>query len=155
MSLVFLSAALFSTAERDYNRRLAADLRSAGFQVFVPQEIDHQTTQDEVFQQIVAAIGRSDLILAVIDGPDVDSGVSWEIGYAHAKGKPIVGLRTDFRNCSESQTAKVNLMIQHALSEYLEDASGEFGRVIHALKRAQSSSASMEKIHLGMSQEQV
>lgn len=33
---------------------------------------------------------------AVLDGVDVDSGTAWEIGYAYARGKPIIGLRTDF-----------------------------------------------------------
>jgi nucleoside 2-deoxyribosyltransferase len=36
--------------------------------------------------------------VAILDGPDSDSGTCIEIAYAHAKGKPVIGVRTDFRD---------------------------------------------------------
>jgi nucleoside 2-deoxyribosyltransferase len=43
------------------------------------------------------AIRNAKLVLAVLDGVDVDSGTASEIGFAYACGKPIAGIRTDFR----------------------------------------------------------
>jgi nucleoside 2-deoxyribosyltransferase len=66
-----------------------------------------------------AAIDRSDAIFAILDGVDVDSGTAAEIGYAFAKGKPILGYRGDFRLSADNEGAMVNLQV-----EYFIRASG-------------------------------
>ena len=65
-----------------------------------------------IFSKNETAIKSSDIIVAVVDGADVDSGTAWEIGYAYALGKPILGLRTDFRTLGIEGT--VNLMIERS-----------------------------------------
>jgi nucleoside 2-deoxyribosyltransferase len=50
-------------------------------------------------------------VLAVLDGPDVDSGTAAEIGWAAACGTPVIGLRTDFR-LAEHEAAPVNLQVE-------------------------------------------
>jgi len=42
-------------------------------------------------------IEEADLIIAILDGPDVDSGTAFEVGYASAKEKPVIGFKTDIR----------------------------------------------------------
>lgn len=71
-------------------------------------------------------IDKSDAVLAILDGVDVDSGTAAEIGYAYAKGKRIYGLRTDFRLAGDNLGATVNLQVQ-----YFIEASG--GRVVTAV----------------------
>lgn len=51
-------------------------------------------------------------VLAVLDGPDVDSGTAAEIGYASALGRPVVGLRTDVRTAGDNEVALVNLQVE-------------------------------------------
>jgi nucleoside 2-deoxyribosyltransferase len=65
------------------------------------------------------AIDRCDAVLAVLDGVDVDSGTAAEIGYACAKGKPVVGYRGDFRLSADNEGSIVNLQV-----EYFIRASG-------------------------------
>ncbi len=118
MKTVYLAAPLFSEAERDFNRKLGEEIKSVGFKVFLPQEDsnnikDEKNRQEIIFNKNVAAIERSDIIAAVIDGTDVDSGTAWEIGHAFAKGKTIIGLRTDFRTLGIEGT--VNLMIERSV----------------------------------------
>ncbi len=128
MKTIYLAAPLFSEAECDFNRKLRDDIRRAGFMVFLPQEDsnnikDEEKRQEIIFSKNVAAIKKSDMVVAVIDGTDVDSGTAWEIGYAFANGIPVVGLRTDFRTLGIEGT--VNLMIErsvtlfHTISELL------------------------------------
>ena len=50
--------------------------------------------------------------MALLDGVQVDDGTAWEIGYAYAKGKPVVGVRTDFRNAGDTTHGRVNAMIE-------------------------------------------
>src|SRR5574341_1742178 len=118
MRTVYLAAPLFSQAELDFNRRLRDEIKSAGFSVFLPQEDsnnikDGKNRQAIIFNKNVGAIENSDIIVAVIDGTDVDSGTAWEIGYAWALGKPVLGLRTDFRTMGIEGT--VNLMIERSV----------------------------------------
>ncbi len=118
MKTVYLAASLFSGAELDFNRKLRDEIKRAGFDVFLPQEDsnnikDKKNRQKIIFDKNLAAIDRADILVAVVDGADVDSGTSWEIGYAYALGKPILGLRTDFRTLGIEGT--VNLMIERSI----------------------------------------
>ncbi|MDD1745942.1 MAG: nucleoside 2-deoxyribosyltransferase [Candidatus Methanoperedens sp.] len=117
MRTVYLAAPLFSEAELDFNRMLRNEIKRCGFNVFLPQEDsnnvkDRDDRQMIIFRKNEAAIKSSDIIVAVVDGADVDSGTAWEIGYAYALGKSILGLRTDFRTLGIEGT--VNLMIERS-----------------------------------------
>ncbi|MBP2030922.1 nucleoside 2-deoxyribosyltransferase [Methanohalophilus levihalophilus] len=115
---IYLAGPLFSEAEREFNRKLAGMLRNAGYEVFLPQEdsADNSKSREKLdnatlFKKNVEGIDKSDLVVAILDGgSDVDSGTAWEIGYAWARGIPIVGLRTDFRTLGIEGI--VNLMIE-------------------------------------------
>ncbi len=69
-----------------------------------------------------AAIRRCDLLVAVLDGVDVDSGTASEIGFAFGLGKRSFGLRTDSRLAGDNLGSQINLQV-----EYWIEASG--GRV--------------------------
>jgi len=115
---VYLAAPLFSEAERTYNASIAGLLRNNLFDVFLPQETgdDSETRNKEgqvkIFADNVSALKNSDILTAVIDGADADSGTSWEMGYASALGKKIIALRTDFRRSGSHE--KVNLMLEES-----------------------------------------
>jgi nucleoside 2-deoxyribosyltransferase len=118
MKTVYLAAPLFSEAECDFNRKLRDEIISAGFKVFLPQEDsnnikDMKDRQKIIFNKNLKGVENSDILVAVIDGADVDSGTAWEIGFAFAKGKPLLGLRTDFRTLGIEGT--VNLMIERSV----------------------------------------
>lgn len=59
------------------------------------------------------AIEACDLVFAVLDGTDVDSGTAAEIGYACALGKPILGYRGDFRLSADNEGSLVNLQVEY------------------------------------------
>ena len=118
MKTVYLAAPLFREAECDFNRKLRNELISAGFDVFLPQEDsnnikDNKDRQTIIFNKNLKGIENSDILVAVLDGADVDSGTAWEIGFAFAKGKSVLGLRTDFRTLGREGT--VNLMIERSV----------------------------------------
>jgi len=60
-----------------------------------------------------AAIDRAGALVAVLDGVDVDSGTAAEIGYAFARGIPIVGYRGDLRLAGDNDGAVVNLQVEY------------------------------------------
>lgn len=57
------------------------------------------------------AIRSADLVVAVLDGQEADSGTCAEVGYAVGLGKRCVGLRTDLRQAGEPGMA-LNLQVE-------------------------------------------
>ncbi|MEL4305595.1 nucleoside 2-deoxyribosyltransferase domain-containing protein [Methanococcoides sp. LMO-2] len=122
---IYLAAPLFSVAEQEFNKKLENALEDLGFSVFVPQEDSNDTEaareemdSNNIFKLNVEAIDTCDILVAVLDGgTDVDSGTAWEIGYAYAKEKTVVGIKTDFRTLGPE--GLVNLMIEESADELL------------------------------------
>jgi len=63
------------------------------------------------------AIDESDMVFAILDGVDVDSGTAAEIGYAFARGKPVLGYRGDFRLSADNEGSTVNLQVEYFIRE--------------------------------------
>jgi nucleoside 2-deoxyribosyltransferase/predicted secreted protein len=115
---VYLAAPLFSEAERTFNASVARLLKTNLFEVHLPQaagdDSDTRNTreQERLFLLNKKALEDSDIIVAIIDGADADSGTAWEMGYAVALGKPVIALRTDFRRVGHHE--QVNLMLEQS-----------------------------------------
>jgi len=115
---IYLAAPLFSGAERDFNKKLTCLLREHMFCVHLPQETGDNLSSREkdhnrmIFDANLSALKKADIVVSVIDGPDADSGTSWEMGYAYANNKKIISLRTDFRRVGGSEI--VNLMLEES-----------------------------------------
>jgi nucleoside 2-deoxyribosyltransferase len=124
---IYLAGPLFSKAERDFNIYLKDRLVEMGFKVFLPQvdgEDNLSSRMHErqmcIFENDIRGIDESDIILAVLDGgSDVDSGTAWEMGYAYARGKKVLGLKTDFRTFGEEGI--VNLMMEMSVEVLARD----------------------------------
>ncbi len=113
---IYLAAPLFTKAERDFNTALVVLVREAGYEIFFPQDDSPQDDlPDKVFKADLNGLNQAKIVVAVCDGTPVDDGTAWEIGYAYARGKPVIGLRTDSRAVREGEW--VNLMIQESLTE--------------------------------------
>ena len=115
---IYLAGPLFSEAERTYNLVLRDLLNAHLFDVYLPQEVgdtSHTRCREEhraIFAQHLQALRDADIVVAVLDGADADSGTSWEMGYAYAHGKRLVALRTDFRVVGHHE--RVNLMLEES-----------------------------------------
>lgn len=112
---VYWAGPLFTDAEREWNGRQVAAIRHKlpQLKLLVPQEFcaTHEAieTNDQgtgrlgkpdfgaIFRSCRDNLDAADLVIAVLDGADADSGTCWEMGYAHAKGKTVLGFRTDWR----------------------------------------------------------
>jgi nucleoside 2-deoxyribosyltransferase len=105
---LYLAAPLFSLAERTDNEKICRALER-WCDVFLPQRdgelvphlIQRGISKDDayriVFDRDVAAIRSCDALVINLDGRSVDEGAAFELGLAHALGKPCVGYRTDVR----------------------------------------------------------
>lgn len=115
----------FTASTRDYyERRVLQGLRDAGCVPLDPwagQDGPPDAAGSDALASWSLGVGRrntelieeSDALLAILDGPDVDSGTAAEVGYAAARGKPIVGVRDDLRLAGDNAGVSVNLQVEY------------------------------------------
>ena len=122
---VYLAAPLFSQVQRQYNRHLCKRLQELlpRCEVVLPQDFrigarsaafNDRRHLPGIYARCVESIAAADVMLALLDGADADSGVAYEVGYARALGKPVLGVRTDYR---QLQFKGLNIMLAQGCTE--------------------------------------
>jgi nucleoside 2-deoxyribosyltransferase len=123
MPKLYYAGPLFTDAERLWNNANVTWLRAhcPAWTVLMPQEfcaafdggVAGKPDFARVYRACVDHLASADVVLAILDGADADSGTSFEMGYAVARGIPIIGLRTDWRpaedgsgNCMLSRSCR-------------------------------------------------
>ena len=119
MKKIYLASPFFNSEETNKLEIVKTILRDKGLDVFVPNE--HQNPQLEfgslewraaTFKSDVDAIDNCDVMVAInCQGNYDDAGTMWEIGYAFAKGIPVVVVNVTGET--------INLMIADSLHSLL------------------------------------
>ena len=125
---VYLAGPIFSEAEqqwlRDLKNRIEESARASSKKVEViwPYELVSQndieslgdSAKKEIFERCKSNLDRADLLIALLDGSQVDDGTAWEMGYFYSirERSKVIGIRTDFRNAGEARSSVVNAMIE-------------------------------------------
>ncbi|MBF0465923.1 MAG: nucleoside 2-deoxyribosyltransferase [Nitrospirae bacterium] len=129
LKTIYLAGPLFSKAERrwvnlikGYIKRFAED-KGLDVNIINPQELISykeilalgENAKFEIFNRCRSHLDEVDILVAVLDGSQVDDGTAWEVGYftKHKQQRQkIVGIRTDVRNVGEFTATTVNAMIE-------------------------------------------
>lgn len=149
---VYLASPLGFSRENDhYRERIKERLRQLGCTIFDPWEQEKVTKRIEEAMSIADSLERaeaikeaarftggvnaegirsSDLVLAVLDGAEPDSGTVSEVGYGAGIGKKCYGLRTDFRDSGDLPGLPLNLQVQF----FIEHSGGQLFRRIEAIE---------------------
>jgi len=122
MKLVYVAGPLFSQAERTFLEQMVFELaRVSGLDAnrdfFLPHrdggELGKGPKRLDIFNLDISRLSEASIIVALLDGQDVDSGTCIELGYAFSSDKKIFGIITDFRSyCTEDkEPQRPNLMV--------------------------------------------
>jgi nucleoside 2-deoxyribosyltransferase len=121
---IYLAGPLFSMAERMFNQVLCEHLEKQGLEVFLPQrDVNHTMGAHWIYLGDVGGLANSHAVVAIMDGPDHDSGTAWECGYAVANQIPVVLVRTDMRQGGDDGWG--NLMLTQSADETIEHSPVE------------------------------
>ena len=121
---VYVAGPLFTPGERQFLDGIAADLRAAGIECFVPHEKFQATTSIDpvqIFSLDYEGMKSCDVLLAWLDGPSIDDGTCAEIGIfsewvRQGQKKGMVGYCTDLRRLRNQAPAHgLNLFVAGAL----------------------------------------
>lgn len=119
MPTAYIAGPLFNEGERWFDEQIERIAAEAGLTTFLPHrdgkegQMKTATNIPRIFAEDVAAIDAADIVIANLNGLTTDDGTAWELGYAYARGKHLVGIYTDWRLHFQHQT--VNLMIECSL----------------------------------------
>jgi len=61
-------------------------------------------------------LAKAEAVVAVCDGPQVDDGTAWEIGYAYGRNIQVFGLRTDARLVQRSDERELSPTIDQLVN---------------------------------------
>lgn len=114
----YIAGPLFDEGERWFIEKVDALVTELGFETFLPHRDNPPKVKDnvkEIFENDKRAIDECDVVVANLNGLTTDDGTAWELGYAYANQKYLVGLHTDWRSRFEYEV--VNLMIETSLNE--------------------------------------
>jgi nucleoside 2-deoxyribosyltransferase len=105
MKKVYVAGPLCEKDEREFLEMLEKEIKSMGFQTFLPHR-DCGLYKDmkdvkRISQMDVDELHKCDLLVGVLNGICVGAGTAWEMGYMQALGKKVIGLKTD-RKLKES-----------------------------------------------------
>jgi len=147
--LIYLATSLFTLAEQQLGAALTARIEALGHAVYWPWRdagdaeltaawgSDWPRINAELARRNLRAIESCSEVIAVAEGADVDAGVAMEIGYAHALGKQVTLLRTDFRT-QGTRVGPVNLMlgttavdIHTSVEDLLAGLAGTASETVH------------------------
>ncbi|MFZ1924786.1 MAG: nucleoside 2-deoxyribosyltransferase [Solirubrobacteraceae bacterium] len=78
---------------------------------------DEEAVNRAIGERNLSMLRAADGMLAWLDGVDLDSGTAAELGFAAARGIPIVAVRTDLRLAGDNASAPVNLQVLAFLRE--------------------------------------
>ncbi|MBQ4326007.1 MAG: nucleoside 2-deoxyribosyltransferase [Mailhella sp.] len=120
---IYQAGPLFSEADQAWHRQLKKTLEAVGHEVIWPGELisaaDVEAWGRDAPRKIMEidrdALLSCDAVAALLDGTQVDDGTAWEIGFASARGIPVLGIRTDFRVCGDTRHSVLNAMIEGSL----------------------------------------
>jgi len=138
---IYLAAPLFTQAERIWNKKIANAIRKRNpdLNVILPQKeakkavIGGVFNFHKLFKLCLEEINKCDIILAILDGSDSDSGTCFEVGYSYAKDKRLIGVRTDIRK-GKGEDKALNAMLSESIPEIIEfdgkkDLTKDIGRL--------------------------
>ena len=132
MPTIYLAAPLFSRAEQEFNFSLYNTLKTAGYQVFLPQQECANKQGENIYNTCLAGLKSAAVVVAILDGADADSGTCWECGYAAGQGIPIIAVRTDIRHSGD--TKGFNAMLYYSAAAIVEHSSCWVDDIVSAIQ---------------------
>jgi nucleoside 2-deoxyribosyltransferase len=133
---IYWAAPLFTQAEQAFNASISQDLEEQGYSVFLPQRECAGVEGEQIYQTCLKGLSSSQVVVAILDGADADSGTCWECGYAVSQGIPVIAVRTDFRGSGD--TKGFNAMLYYGATQVIDQPQSLLAEVLQAVSAIES-----------------
>lgn len=97
---VYIAGKLCAEDEREFLEKLAEIAEELGFETYLPHRdaglVESMDDVERIFEKdIIQGLQNVSLVIANLNGLHIGAGTAWELGYAYAKGIPILGIKDD------------------------------------------------------------
>ena len=121
--LAYIAGPLFTPAERKYLEEIEKAVSECGYETYLPHRdaglfLAGINESKKFFDKDSEKIKESNVVIAVLNGADVDSGTAWEIGFAYSNGIKIFGILDDTRKISVNA---LNPMIVNSMTKIVKN----------------------------------
>ena len=117
IKIIYIASPLFSEMEKNYIDeviyKIGKKLHLNTECFYVPHQNNKEIYESNIYNKNIEYLNHCDIMIAILDGNDVDSGTAFEIGYFEVQNKIVLGLLTDTRSYDEDDkfNLKLNTMI--------------------------------------------
>lgn len=116
--LVYIAGPLYTPSEREHVETIGNICKDAGFRTYLPHKdggvYPGKGPTKKYFNSDMQAMNACNFCIAILDGFDVDSGTSFEVGYLYANNKPVIGILIDIRFIRPKE--QINLMLINSMN---------------------------------------
>lgn len=114
MSYIYIAGPLYTPGDRHFLELIDNICKKHGFKTYLPHRDtgiapSNGSITYPYYKADISKLNEAEIVVAILNGTDVDSGTAWEMGYAYSKNKLIIGIYDDTRVVSPK--ASFNLMI--------------------------------------------
>ena len=96
---IYVAGKLWDKEDRNKVEEIDSFLKKLGHKTFLPHRdagiYEEGMDSEVIFKKDRDMVDWCDLIIALLDWQGISSGTAWELGYAHAKNKKVIGLVED------------------------------------------------------------
>ena len=123
---VYIAGPLCEKENRDFLEQIDNMCKELGFETFLPHRDAGLYNGDEnkikdISKKDLQEIYNCDLMIGVLNGIYVGAGTAWEMGYAQAIGKKVIGLKIDRKVKDSISEISVIMAGQVNIIESLEE----------------------------------
>lgn len=120
--MIYVAAPHFSLGEREFIDSVVYDISrelnlDPDKDFYISYRDNISVFDGMIYDKNIKYLNTCDIMVAILDGQDVNSGTAFEIGFFKAQDKPVLGLLTDSQSYDEAGdlNEKLNTMIYGSL----------------------------------------
>ena len=134
----YIAGPLCTKPERDFLERIDRLCKKLGIRTFLP----HRDCGLWKSMKDVKRIAKGDLdgfkdcnlLIASLNGFNIGAGTAWEIGYAHAKGIPVIAVKTDRKLKESIEEISAIIMGTTKITTSFKELERGIKKLIHHLR---------------------
>jgi len=134
MVKIYIAGPLCEKENRDFLEQIDKICKDLGFETFLPHRDcglyeGDENKINEISDRDLEEIKKCEIMIGVLNGIYIGAGTAWEMGYAQAIGKKVIGLKTD-RKVKDS-IGEISVIIAGKVNiiESIEELKIELGKL--------------------------
>jgi len=135
MKKVYIAGKLWNDNDKAILEKVDKLVQSLGFKTYLPHRdmglFEEWMNSSEFFKRDRDEIDDCSVMVAVLDWKGIGSGTAWEIGYAHAKNIPVIGLIEDWSSINKDERVCVMCLNSVILVESLDNLNKKLKKLIN------------------------